>query len=91
MNHLCEQVVESATYLQSAGMSREQLSQLHHFSLKGRLVSFAQTCDYFSVSKDLKQNNIRFAERLNFVASEHRRSKQGLSLLVQQALVRWPL
>jgi hypothetical protein len=72
-------------------MSAKQLSQLHHFSLKGRDVSFGEGYRYFAVNKNVKGNNARYAERLNFVASEYKRGKEPLSTLIQQALSKWPL
>jgi hypothetical protein len=67
------------------------LSALHHFSAKGREVTFTSTFNYFGTNKNLKENNIQFAERLKFVASEHRRTGKNFNLLVQEALNRWPL
>ena len=43
MRHPCEQLVESARYLDSAGLSRQQLSQLHHRSRRGGTGGFAAT------------------------------------------------
>ncbi len=60
MGNLCEQLVGSARYLEAAGMTREQLSQLHHFEK----VSFSETYRYFGVSKELRGNNIRYADPL---------------------------
>jgi hypothetical protein len=91
MSDLSRQLVESAHYLESTGMSKQQLSALHHFSRQGRQVGFRQTYAYFGESKRLRQNNANFAERLKFVAVEHRRGRQGFGALIQQALKRWPL
>jgi hypothetical protein len=91
MSHLCEQLVEAAQYLQSKGMSQQQLSALHHFSAKGREVTFASIIKYFGINKNLRANNIQFAERLKFVATEHRRTGKNLNVLVQEALNRWSL
>ncbi|MEO8385411.1 MAG: hypothetical protein ABI583_09225 [Betaproteobacteria bacterium] len=57
MTHLCQQLADAAHYLEEKGMSRMQLSKLHHFSLKDREVTFASTYQYFSTPKDLKKNN----------------------------------
>lgn len=86
MSHLCEQLVEDVRYLRSAGMSEQQLSALHHFSLKGRKVTFRRLESYFSTNRDLRQTNYNFAERLRFVASEHRRGRKEFSTLVGEAL-----
>jgi hypothetical protein len=72
-------------------MSREQISQLHHFSLRGRKASFSEAYRYFGANKELGQKNVRYAERLKFVAAEHKRSKKDINVLVNQALQRWPL
>jgi hypothetical protein len=91
MKHLCEQLIESARYLESAGLSRQQLSQLHHFSRRGGTVGFAETYAYFGVNKELRRTNQAFAERLKYIATEHKRSGRSLSALVRQALSQWPL
>ena len=91
MSHLCEQLVEEVRYLQSAGMSQQQLSALHHFSLKGRRVTFRRLESYFSTNRDLRQTNYNFAERLRFVAHEHRHGRKEFSVLVGEALRKWPL
>ena len=90
MSDPCKEIVQAARYLQADGMSRKQLSALHHFSAKGREVSFASICRYFGAGKNLRANNRRFAERLTFVA-DARRHGEGLDPLVQEALARWPL
>lgn len=91
MGHICEQLVDSARYLEKAGMSGEQLSQIHHFWRSGRRVTFSVTYKYFGVNKELRENNIRFAERLKFVAEQHMLHGQRFSNLVQQAVKKYPL
>lgn len=91
MSHVSERIVTSLRYLESAGMSVDQLSQLHHFSLRGRTVSFSRGFRYFGVNKELRENNIRYAERLAFVANAHKLGEGPLNALVRQALARWPL
>jgi len=91
MNDICKQLVEDAHYLESVGMSREQLSQLHHSSLNGGMESFGGTYSYFGKSKSLRQNNIDYAERLRFVADKHKQGEHGIAFLIQQALRKWPL
>ena len=86
MKHLCEQLIESAHYLESVGFSREQLSALHHFSVRGGKVGYPETYAYFGVNKELRKSNRAFAERLNYVAAEHQRSRTGLSVLVSRHL-----
>jgi hypothetical protein len=91
MSHLCEQLVEEVRYLRSAGMSEQQLSALHHFSLKGRKVTFRELERYFSTNRDLRRTNYNLAERLRFVANEHRMGRKDFSISVREALRRWPL
>jgi hypothetical protein len=92
MTDRSEQAAIDATYLESAGMSKVELSALHHFSLKNRSGTFNGVRRYFTPGKQLRRNNMRFAERLAYVARE-RRSGTGKSFgtLVQEALARFPL
>jgi len=91
MSHICEQLIEDARYLKLAGMSQQHLSTLHHFSLKDREETFTSTLKYFGENKDLRRNNTNYANRLKFVAAEHRRTGKGFNSLVAQALAKWPL
>ena len=70
-------------------MSVEQLRALHH--PMSRPVSLAATLKYFSTNRSLKGNNAVFAERLVFVASEHKRGQGSIATLVTNALARWPV
>ena len=90
MTHPCKQIVTAAKYLQTSGMTSDQLSQIHHFSLKGRKISFGQTMSYFGTDKNLNQNNLDFAKRIEYVETEHRRIGGNLDTIVQQALRRVP-
>ena len=85
--HLCRQLVESARYLEFQGMSRQQLSQLHHFDT----VSFADTYRYFGIEKELRGKNIHYAERVKFVAKEYKRTGESFTNLIHEALKKWPL
>jgi len=89
--HICEQIVNSSKYLESQGMSQDQLSSLHHFYLKGRDISFNLTNDYFGVNKNLKTRNSNFANRIIFVADQYKQHKGSMSQLIEQALEKWPL
>jgi len=91
MSHLCEQLIEAAKYLESIQMSRQQLSRLHHSFLKGRQESFKATYGYFDTNKELGKKNINYAERLKFVAAQHKQGEHNIDLLIQQALKKWPL
>ncbi len=72
-------------------MSQQQLSTLHHFSLKDREETFNSTLRYFGENKELRRNNLNYANRLKFVAAEHCRTGKSFNLLIQQALGKWPL
>lgn len=91
MSQACDAVIAAALYLESAGMTGHQLTRLHHFSISGRKVSFAETYRYFEHPKQLRLNNLRFAERLVFVADEHRRGGRELDAIIDEARRRWPL
>ena len=90
MTHPCKQIVKAAKYLQSAGMTSEQLSRIHHFSIKARTISFGQTVGYFSTDKNLRQNNLNFAKRIELVESEHRRAPGNFDAMVAQAVRQVP-
>lgn len=91
MSHLCEQLVAAAKYLESKGMTTRQLSKLHHFSLKGREVTFQEAYRYFGTRKELGKTNADYAERLRFVADNHKLGRESFSSLIEQALRKWPL
>ncbi|CAN5333392.1 hypothetical protein BH11PSE9_BH11PSE9_11660 [soil metagenome] len=92
MKHLCERLVDASHYLESKQMSQALYSTLHHFSLKGRQITFKSTYAYFDASKNLRQRNVGFAERCIWVADEHRRNVgQEFQSLVAEALRRFPL
>ena len=90
MGNLNEELLAAAHYLEVAGMSEEQLSQLHHYWLRKR-VTYWQTYDYFGKNLPPRGNNTRYAERLKFVAAQHRLRRGSFSVLVQEALAKWPL
>jgi hypothetical protein len=91
MCNLCEQVIQSARYLESEGISQEQLSQLHHFALNDRQLAFRAIYRYFGTHKQLRSKNVSFAERLKFVADEHKTGKKSINTLIKEALRHWPL
>ncbi|MDX6578016.1 MAG: hypothetical protein QOE96_3969 [Blastocatellia bacterium] len=92
MSHVCEQLVEETRYLEAAGLSQAQLSALHHFSLKGRPITFNGVCSYFSKRNgDIWKITSDFASRVLFIAREHRNGAHSFDALVQQALAKWPL
>jgi hypothetical protein len=87
-SHTCIRVVKAATYLQSVGMSVQQLRAIHH-SLR-KTETFASTIRYFGQNKDLGDKNTRYAHRLEFIATEYQKSRTGFDALVSEALRRWP-
>ena len=90
MGNLNEELVAATHYLEAAGMSEEQLSQLHHYWPRKR-VTYWQTYDYFGKNLPPRTKNTRYAERLKFVAAQHRLRGESFSVLVQEALAKWPL
>lgn len=89
--HICEQVVNSAKYLEENGFSQKQLSSLHHFSLDGRDETFNSLEKYFSENKNLHERNTNLANRLIYVADQYKQKKGTFSQLIGQALEKWPL
>ena len=91
MSHPCERLVSCVQYLQQAGLSQEQLTRLHHCSLRGHSQSFAAVLSYFSSNKDLRQANSLFLLRVEYVTREHKRGGQPLDSLLRDALRLYPL
>jgi hypothetical protein len=91
MPHPCDQITKDARLLERAGMTNRQLSQLHHFALSGRTVSFTAVARYFGTRKDLREANTAFGRRLRLVASEHARTGKPFDKLVVEALLVVPL
>ena len=89
--HICEQMVNNVKYLEDQGFTQEQLSSLHHFSLKGRDVSFNLVKDYFGINKNLRDRNADFGNRIIFVAHNHKQDENNFSVLIKQAIEKWPL
>jgi hypothetical protein len=89
MPHICERLVAAAKYLEANGMSAAQLRAVHHS--QRRLETFASTYRYFGENKELRHNNLLYAERLIYIAEEHRRGRRSIASLVQEAIERWPL
>jgi hypothetical protein len=89
--HICEQVVNSAKYLEESGFTQKQLSSIHHFSLVGRDETFRRLEKYFSENKNLQKRNTDLANRIIFVADQYKQNKGSFSKLIDQALEKWPL
>ncbi len=78
-------------YLESAGLTLEQLRSLHHWSTRpeaAERVSFAIARNYFAKELPMKANNEAFAARLRLVVELHR---GGFDALVKHALSKYPL
>lgn len=85
-----KQLLDDLTYLESAGLSVDQLRSLHHWA--GRpgseeRVTFNSARDYFARGHEMGRNNSVFAERLHFVAEAH---KRDMSKLVELAVSTFP-
>ena len=89
--HLCQQIIEAARFLNANGFTQKQLSSTHHFSLKGRDVTFASTYKYFGVPKELQLRNQQYANRLIFIADQYMARAGRFSDLIAAALQKWPL
>jgi hypothetical protein len=89
--HICEKLMNSALYLEQHGFTQDQLSALHHFSLKDRPVRYNGIYKYFGTNKELQHRNALFAERVIFVADNYKDNKGSFSQLINEALTRWPL
>lgn len=89
--HICEQLVNSTQYLEEHGFTQKQLSSLHHFSLKGREVRYRELSRYFGNNIELKIRNFNFANRVVYVAGQHKQGESNFSRLISQALEKWPL
>lgn len=89
MSHVCQRLVEAARYLETQGMTVEQLRTLHH-SLR-RLETFNSTYKYFGKDRELRPVNISYADRLIFVAEMHQAKPGPIGKLVSEALLRWPM
>ena len=88
-SHTCAQLVEAAEYLRSVGMTHHDLRYLHHSP--GQKETFSSTLRYFGVSKELGGKNLLYANRVVFVASEHKKGKSTIAVLLVEALQKWPL
>jgi hypothetical protein len=89
--HSCKRIVEAAKFLEDNGFTQKQLSSIHHFSLKGREVTFATASKYFGENKELMDKNLAYADRLDFIAKEYKAKAGTFSELIAIALQKWPL
>ena len=88
------QLLEDVAYLESIGMTLDQLRSLHHWA--GRpgseeRVTFNSARDYFGREHEMGVNNSLFADRLNFVAKAQKQAAVeacpvDIGTLVEQAV-----
>jgi hypothetical protein len=71
-------------------MTNEQLSRLHHFSLKGRAMSFAAVYRNFGTRKELLAANPDFGWRLRIVARRDAVGCESFASLVTESLRQIP-
>lgn len=81
--HICEQIVNSSKYLEAQGLTQNQLSSLHHFSLNGRDTSFSSTNNYFGANKNLQERNTKFGNRIIFVANQYKQGKGNFTRMLR--------
>jgi hypothetical protein len=87
----CARILEAAKFLQANGFTERQLSSIHHFSLKGRKETYAAALRYFGEQRELRDRNLAYANRLEFIANQYRAKAGSLNDLIKIALQRWPL
>jgi DGQHR domain-containing protein len=77
--------------LQSIGMTSEDFTRLHHFSLKGRRASLADAISYFDGKSSIHGKNLELARRCEYLATAIEDRSSDLPTLMRQALERFPL
>jgi hypothetical protein len=85
------ELARSLRELKAAGFSSAELTRLHHFSLKNRIITFGEVISYLGDKRYLLGNNIAFAERCHYVADQLRSGHTDKAELLRQALARTPL
>ncbi len=88
--HMCEQIVQSLEYLIDNNLTQEQLSKIHHFSLKSNRVTFKQIRNYFGRNIDLRERNHSFGERIISVA-EMVKKDITIDAATDEVLIKYPL
>jgi hypothetical protein len=91
VSRICDQLAKDASYLREKGMTQEQLSALHHFSLKNRGITYNGLLRHFGNIQHPDPINVRFANRVRFVADAHREGRRDFESVIQEALARYPL
>jgi len=87
--NICQRLVDAANYLEIQGMSTNQLRSLHH-SIR-RTETYMSTRKYFGINKELRPINVAYANRLIHIAEQHQAKQGSISILISEALLRWPL
>lgn len=82
-------LVEAARYLESVGLSLDQLRKLHHSQRND--ASFATTYSYFTSKYSLLSNNLLYGARLVHIEERHRAGGRDFAMLVNEALELFPL
>ena len=77
--------------LQSVGMTSEDFTRLHHFSLKGRRASLAEAINYFDRKASIQGKNLELALRCAYLEAAIEERPTELQTLMRQALDRFPL
>jgi hypothetical protein len=81
------EIASALRRLQEAGVSRVDLSRLHHFS---QGIAYGSSIRYFDGKESIGANNEAFGQRVVFVAAAL--SDRGdINAAIDEALVRWPL
>ena len=81
--HPCTRIVDALNYLQKAGMTLEQLRDLHHNP--NRTTSYTSCLKYFSNKKELRENNLLFGVNLEFIAKNHADGEDCFSKLIEKS------
>jgi hypothetical protein len=85
-----KQLIEDLEYLESVGLTTDQLRRLHHWGgdpERETRVTFASARSYFSKDHDMNEKNAAFADRLRMITDLHR---NGLSAMVELAIQTLP-
>lgn len=77
--------------LHAGGVTNSDFTRLHHFSTKGRAVYLSDAISYFESKGSLRGNNLTLADRCKYVADQMQIGRIDKEVLLNEALVRWPL
>lgn len=82
-----QDIIDAAVYLEQKNFPVELLRDLHHS--RHRSETLARTMRYFATVSELHANNVRYGERLTYIAREHQRTGHGFEQLTKEALERY--